>query len=201
VWASGCLGTWDGNGHNGGQSLPDRGQAADAHRRCRSCGRPVASTSRFAAKRPTLTGGADRVGVRMPGNVVVGQHLPDHGQPTLTGGAYRVGGRMPNRGRAASARSCGHRVAGMPDRGGYAHVAYVATPDPLWPQTPLPPVNAARANVGYVGGDWAAPAGSRPGGYIATPGPTGHNARERGMGERGDAGAGTAAPAGLQPSG
>ncbi|NLF73764.1 MAG: hypothetical protein GX575_32415 [Candidatus Anammoximicrobium sp.] len=37
---------------------------------------------RIAAKRPTLTGGADRVGVRLPGAVGVGQPLLDRGQAT-----------------------------------------------------------------------------------------------------------------------
>jgi len=67
VWASGCLGTWDGNGHDGGQSLPLRGP-------------------------PTLTGGADRVSVRMP----------DRSQPTLTGVADRVGVRMPDSGQTST---------------------------------------------------------------------------------------------------
>ena len=44
--------------------LPDPGQAADVHRR--------------------------------------GHHLPDRGQPTLTGGAYRVGARLPGAARPAS---------------------------------------------------------------------------------------------------
>jgi len=113
-----------------GRHLPDRGQAADAHRWCRAgCfsslsidasdklfggaalrGRdPVASTCRIAAKRRdagatghnvrergtnerrtrggpcriaakrlTLTGGADRVSVRLPDPC--GRHLPDCGQ-------------------------------------------------------------------------------------------------------------------------
>ena len=66
---------------------------------------PVASPYGIAARRLTLTGGADPVGVRMPGAVVVGQprgqHLPDRGQATLTGGADRVGVRMPDRGSAS----------------------------------------------------------------------------------------------------
>jgi len=137
VWASGCLGTsWSASTcriaaslrsqavpivwASGCQHQPDRCQAAYAHRRCRSCGRPDAGfwpdahvahvatpvhlatgtrlpavdatrtnvgdlggndgTCRIVARRLTLTGGADRVGVRMPGDVVVGQHLPDRSQ-------------------------------------------------------------------------------------------------------------------------
>ncbi len=37
VWLTGCLGRL-------GQHLPDRGQAANAHRQCRSCERPAAGS-------------------------------------------------------------------------------------------------------------------------------------------------------------
>ncbi|GEM_PF-1752144 len=78
----------------------------------RDAGAGNGGTSRIAARRLTLTGGADRVGVRMPGTRPGGQHLldrgqaahahrrglagcPSSGQPTLTGGADRVGVRLP----------------------------------------------------------------------------------------------------------
>jgi len=67
VWASGCLGT------RAGMPAPAGSWPAYAHRQCRSCGRPDAwgrgqrpAPCRIAAKRLTLTGGADCVGVRMP---------------------------------------------------------------------------------------------------------------------------------------
>jgi len=127
VWASGCLGMRAAGGtcRIAAKRLTLTGGA----------GRMAdGSTCPIAAKRLTLTGGADRVGVRMPGAVGSGQHQPDRGQ-------------------AASARSCGHRVAGMPDRGGYAHVAHVATPVHLATGTRLPAVNAIRANMGDMGGN------------------------------------------------
>ena len=59
-----------------------------------------------------------------------------------------------DRGQAADAhrrrRSCGRPAA---DRGGYAHVAYDATPVHLATGTRLPPVNTTRANVGQLGGN------------------------------------------------
>ena len=66
VWASGCLGTWDGNGHDGGHGQHPAGS------------RPQA----------------------VP--IVWASGMPDRGQRlTLTGGAYRVGVRMPDRGSAS----------------------------------------------------------------------------------------------------
>jgi len=78
------------------------------------------STCRISAKRLTLTGGADRVGVRLPGDVwaastcrIAAQRL------TLTGGADRVGVRMPDSGQRLTltggavhrrGRSCGRPV-------------------------------------------------------------------------------------------
>jgi len=75
-------GLWGGNGEH----LPYRGQATEAHRRCRSSGRPDACGRGQAGdvdrrgqhlpdrgQRLMFTGGADRVGVRLPGAVGVGQ--------------------------------------------------------------------------------------------------------------------------------
>ena len=147
-------------GRVGGQHLPDRGPAADAHRRCRSCGRPdagfwpAADAHRRGRSQAgaivwasgTLTGGAYRVGVRVPGDMGSGRHLPDRGQAAhahrrcragcrsslwdtvshkLFGGSDQQGrnpvaSSLPDRGHSATPTGGADRVGvRMQDRGGY----------------------------------------------------------------------------------
>ena len=65
---------------------------------------------------------------------------------------------------------------------------YVATPGRL----ATTPVNAARANGGTRGREWRHLPDRGQAATSATPGPHGHNARERDTGERRDGGAGNA---------
>ncbi len=109
-----------------GVRLPDRGQAADAHRGCRSCERSAAGS---------WLGGC----VATPGP-----------QATMSVNARRANGGqpLPERGQAADAHrrclSC-ERPAAESRPGGY-----VETPGPL----ATTPVNAARANGGTRGRKW-----------------------------------------------
>ena len=48
----------------------------------------MGDTCRIAAKQLTLTGGAYRVGVRMPGAVGDGRHLLDRGQAAMLTGVH-----------------------------------------------------------------------------------------------------------------
>ena len=134
--------------------LPDRSQAADAHRRCLSCGQHLPDRGQAA----TLTGGADRVSVRLPDRSQGadvhrrGRHLPDRGSTcriaarrlTLTGGAYRVSVRLPDRGQAATSPTSRRRGR--------------------WPQGRDFPRERGTGERGHAGAGMAAPAGSRPGG-------------------------------------
>ena len=95
----------------------------------------------------------------------------------------REGQHLPDRGQAATSPTSRRRAA--------------------WTQARLPPVNATRANGGPRGRRMAAPAGSRPSGYVAhvaTPGPlatTPVNATRANGGPRGR----RPAPAGSRPGG
>jgi hypothetical protein len=145
-----------------GRPLPDRGQAADAHRRCRSYGRPVswgrgrrsalaeswsAARSRGRCHRPLPPASAARANGRRRWRKP--RHLPDRGQAA----AHLA---MPGP-TATSAREhdTGERRA-------------------MWAGT------SARPD----GGDfWASTAGSQPGGSVAhvtPPGPTGAKRRDFG---------------------
>jgi len=138
-----------------------------------------ASGCRIAAERLTLTGGADRVGVRMPDS---GQTPTSRRQSTwLQGRDFRRWTRHR--------RTWGHGGG----NGGTCRIAAKQLRRDASPQATTS-VNAARANGGTRGRErrlgqrrQAAPAGSRPSGcrHAAA---TGHNARERDTGERRGAG-------------
>ena len=151
-----------------------------------------------------------------------GRHLPDRGQ-AATSSPVPTSRRRTT--AATSARECDRgerRDAGAAPAGSRpsGSVAHVATPGPGEPRgrdgnvtcriaaslastrahvaTPVPQ-NALERDAGErrAAGQRPAPAGSRSGGYFATPGPH-HNARERGTGERRD---GRTAPAGSRLGG
>ena len=186
VWASGCRilarrprrPRRDASplGHRDAAAARERGTGERGRRRWR-----LGGTCRIAARRLTLTGGADRVGVRLPGDM--GREwsrwrpVPAASRPAY---AHRRG-RSCERPDAGSQPAYAHRrgrSCGRPDAGFWpdVYVVRVATPVHLATGTRLPPVNTTRTTVGDLGGN---------GGTcrIATKrlrrdaGATGHNAR------------------------